>query len=221
MAVITFDDGYRNNLTDALPVLERYEVPATVYVSTGFVDGGVPYEYPLARAVSEGDSIDVTVAGKGISHRLTSRSSRVKAFREVAGVVKDSPEARRELVEELSVDEVGVSMMDADEVREIDDHPLVTVGAHGHRHLPLASLSDSEIEREVEVCTSELEDILGHSVSHFSYPYGSNDARVRASVRNAGYDTGVTTTQSYIRRRKLANKRYAIPRIDGSEIEFE
>lgn len=216
LAVVTFDDGYRNNLTDALPVLEEYGVPATIYVSTSFVDGGVPYEYPLVRAISDRDLINVTLAEKSISYQLTSQSSRVEAFREIAGAVKDSPEARRELVEELSVEEVGVSMMDADEIREIDEHPLVTVGAHGHRHLPLASLSDSEIEREVETCTSELENILGHSVSHFSYPYGSNDARVRASVRNAGYDTGVTTTQSYIQRNEAAERPYQLPRFDAS-----
>ena len=216
LAVITFDDGYRNNLTKALPILEKYEAPGTVYVSTEFIDGKAPYEFLLAGTVLQRDSIDVTVSGKRINRTFNTQTSRAEAFREIKQVAKRSRNSRQELLEKLSVEDAGVSMLSAEEIRELDEHPLATVGAHGHRHLPLASLSDSEIVQEVEKCTLVLEDILGHPVSHFSYPYGSNNAKVRQVVRDAGYKTAVATNPSYIKLQKIVEKKFSLPRFDGS-----
>jgi peptidoglycan/xylan/chitin deacetylase (PgdA/CDA1 family) len=216
LAVVTFDDGYRNNLTNAVPILERYGVPATVYVSTAFVNGEIPYEYVVADALLEKDSIDITLAGNEIREKLETPASRLRVFEKVKEVAKTSPEVRKEVSRKLSRDGTQVSMLDPDEIRELDTHPLTTVGAHGHQHLPLASVSESVVEQEIRECTAVLEDILGHGVSHFSYPYGSNDAGVRKRVREEGYKTAVTTEASYLKKQCLDRKRYELPRFDAS-----
>lgn len=216
LAVITFDDGYKNNLTNAVPVLEEYEVPATIYISTGFIDGGVPYEFGLSSAIREKESIHISVSGKDLDYDLRSRSSERKAFQEIKQVAKKSPDAREELSEKLSTAGVSVSMLESEEIRELGEHPLVTVGAHGYRHLPLASLSDEILREEIDKCTTDLERILGHKASHFSYPYGSNDETVREVVQNAGYETAVATNPSYIGLQDIPQNKFRLPRFDAS-----
>src|SRR5262245_29255477 len=57
-ACLTFDDGYRDNLTTLLPILEQHNVPATIFVTTGFIDRtALPLEYCLAYALEHRDTI--------------------------------------------------------------------------------------------------------------------------------------------------------------------
>jgi len=216
LAVVTFDDGYKNNLTNAVPILERYDMPATFYISTSFVNGKLPYEYVVADAVLTENSIDITLDGNQIHEKLESTSSRLTAFQKVKRLAKTSPEVRRDIFRKLPSGEGELSMLEPDDIRELDSHPLMTVGAHGHRHLPLASVSESTMENEIDQCTAAIEEILGHTVSHFSYPYGSNNAEVRKKVREVGYETAVTTNASYIKKKRLDNQKYKLPRFDAS-----
>jgi len=216
LAVVTFDDGYKNNLTNAVPVLKKHDVPATIYVSTGFIDDDVPYEYAVADKLIKSNSISISLSEEDISEKVDTAPSQMKTFQKIRRLARESPKVRRKISEKFSSEDTRVSMLDSDEVRELDSNPLITIGAHGHRHLPLASVSESVLEQEIEECTAVLEDILNHDVSHFSYPYGSKNAEVRQVVREHGYETAVTTEASYIRTEDIHKKRYALPRFDAS-----
>src|SRR5262249_35103811 len=77
-------------------------------------------------------------------------------------------------------------LLDLVQIREMDKYG-VQFGSHSLSHPSLTQLSDSELRREVFDSRSRLEDMLGHDVSCFAYPYGDLDARVRVAVADAGY----------------------------------
>lgn len=89
-------------------------------------------------------------------------------------------------------------LMDADTLRRLDADPLVTIGSHTMGHARLAGLPASDLEREVSGSRAALEDVLGHAVTAFCYPFGSVDAAALAAVRRAGYDSALTCERNRV-----------------------
>ncbi|HSX41296.1 MAG TPA: polysaccharide deacetylase family protein [Candidatus Saccharimonadales bacterium] len=87
----------------------------------------------------------------------------------------------------------GDSYLSWDEVRELDRSGLITIGAHTVDHEALATDSPADQQFEIFQGKAELESQLGHPVRHFAYPYGSFNNVTIALVRQAGFDTAVTT----------------------------
>jgi len=145
--LMTFDDGYRDNLTDVLPILESANVPALVFVTTEFVGARrLPVEVSLAliiRAISKLRTPEGRVLPCGddaAKRRLY--GSLCRTLRRKGGYWRD------EYLNELTVRN-GVALPDTDgsfltwdETRLLDRHPLVTVGAHTRSHPALNDLPD-------------------------------------------------------------------------------
>lgn len=95
--MVTFDDGYRDTLTRALPVLERYEVPATVYVSTGLLgsDAG-PFSFRLAAAFDDRSPADLDFSETPVDGIGPLPSSRREAYRALYSALKFEPPDVRE-----------------------------------------------------------------------------------------------------------------------------
>jgi peptidoglycan/xylan/chitin deacetylase (PgdA/CDA1 family) len=72
----------------------------------------------------------------------------------------------------------------------------VDIGSHTHTHRRLTNLSDAALREETTGSRKTLEDILGHRVRFFSFPFGGHDERVRGAVRDAGYEAAVTTRRA-------------------------
>jgi len=205
-AVITFDDGYANNLTLGLPVLRRYDVPATIYLTTGIIErGGRLWTTELQHALRQ-TRLDVLEIGDPRVDGPLGEPGRERTRRAVS--VKDllkllPVEERRQLAEAI-LDHVGrpeglddFRLMTPSEVSELDRAGLVTFGAHSRTHPILSSLSDSELEDEV--CGS-IEDVsrLDHVSSTFAYPNGQPrdyDERAIRLLKASGVEAGMSTRQ--------------------------
>lgn len=104
-----------------------------------------------------------------------------------------------------------------DEVRTLSKHPLVTIGAHTRSHVLLSRQSWRTAWEEIRISKQQLEEQIGKSVHHFSYPYGGDSIAVRQMVRWAGFEYGFTTQARRIDQLTAWNQ-YALPRIDIGDL---
>jgi peptidoglycan/xylan/chitin deacetylase (PgdA/CDA1 family) len=222
--LLTFDDGYQNNLTDALPVLEEHEVPCLIFVVTGFIDGSVyPYELELAEVVKHASVL--AIPDRSEPAEIQSLSRRQSLYRGLRLPLKPATRTEREAYMDRLArlndydrsDMQKEPLLNWDDVRELGNHPLVTIGAHTHSHVLLSRQSWQTAWEEITRSKQRLEEQIGERVRYFSYPYGGNSIAVRQMVRWAGFQFGFTTRARRMDRITDWN-RYALPRIDISEL---
>lgn len=194
--VITFDDGYADNVDCALPVLERYDAPFAIYVATALLeDGGDLWWLALERLVERSDTLDMPP----MARRFDTSSLRRKAaaLDEISRWVWVDIEQRVPLLREVlgceGIAGNGAGLSE-EQLRGLANHPLATIGGHTSGHRCLTSLDDSEAWRELMDNKRALEAICGRPVEHFAYPYGAGGEREAALVGKAGYKTAVTNS---------------------------
>jgi peptidoglycan/xylan/chitin deacetylase (PgdA/CDA1 family) len=207
-AAITFDDGYLDNFTVALPILRRYNVPVTVFVATGFLDGGRMWNDDIIEAVrcAPGPTLDWSRYGLGV-HEIGSADTRVRCYSDVLSKLKYADHAARatharEIASCAGVPEASTLMMTGLQVRELRRQG-VEIGAHTHTHPILNSIDDDAARREIDDGRARLEALLGEPVDLFAYPNGvpgkDFSARHVDMVRAAGFSAAVTTASGAAR----------------------
>lgn len=224
-AVVTADDGYRDNLLEALPVLERHKVPMTIYVAPALIDGTALMWWDIVEAIVAGnDSVAVATASGPVRLESVSDAQKLAANRWLHDhFSKRVAEADRDrVIIDLAVAH-GVdpdhprrdALMDWDEIARIAAHPLITIGAHTMHHYNLRRLDAAEALREMVGSADMLEARLGSRPRHLAYPYGYADAAGTREVdlaRRAGFDSAVTTRHGLLQPGHAAHV-HALPRI--------
>lgn len=205
-AVVTFDDGYRDNYEHALPVLKRHEVPFTIYASSGIVDASCELWWLAAEhIVAAVDRLEIDFEGHRETLACGTVDEKIAADRRLSRWLSAEldEQAQRRAIRHLA-DGVGLDLsllcrsvaMDWDELRRMAAEPLATIGAHTLGHHAVARLDAVEAERQIAEDTDRLEAELGVRPRHFAYPYGSPAAagpRDFAIAKKLGFRTAVTT----------------------------
>lgn len=201
-ACITFDDGYKDNFSVALPVLKRHGLVATFFIATGFLGGGRMWNDDIIEAVRvlPPDFIDWSEFGLD-RYDLTTHPGRLAAIGAVLGKLKYFPHRQREatareIAHRAGVDDRSKQMMSADDVRTLRAAGM-EIGGHTHTHPILKSLADSDAYSEIKQGKIELEMILSERVDVFAYPNGNPrlDLAPRhvEMLREAGFIAAATT----------------------------
>lgn len=219
---VTFDDGFSDTWAVAYPILAKYGVPATIYITTGFIDGtAYPYEFELASWIESQSQIHLEWDGYKYHWELHDRADQETCYREIKELTEPmSSSERTELLSRMT-EGTAVPTTDSDlfmrwdQLRELVDDPLITVGAHTDSHPLLTLLSSREALRDIETGKRKLERRLGQRVQHFSYPYGAYDAHTKQLVRACGFESAVTTTPRGINLENVDVM--AIPRLEIRE----
>jgi peptidoglycan/xylan/chitin deacetylase (PgdA/CDA1 family) len=221
---LTFDDGYRDNLEIAYPILKRHEAPFAIYVPSSFCERtGVLWWLVLEEAVLGAARLSVTREG-GLTHiDCATKTAKQAAFKELYWWMRALPpdaqmQAAAELAASGGVDPAAICeqlVMSWDELAELARDPLVTIGAHTVNHYPVSRLSADRAFEEMTAGADALEERLGARPRHFSYPYGDPSAagaRDFALAARAGFATAVTTRKGLIYEQH-ADHMTALPRV--------
>jgi peptidoglycan/xylan/chitin deacetylase (PgdA/CDA1 family) len=205
-AALTFDDGYRDNLEHALPILRRHEAPFTIFVPSAFADGkGELWWLVLERAIADNGAISFEL--DKCPHRFLCATPKAKAeaFDTVYWLLRNRDDERdlRRAVREIAFScDIDIDAMcrelcmDWGELREIADDPLVTIGAHTVTHPMLRKATDESVRAEMKIGAERIAAMLGERAVHFSFPVGdpgSAGPREFAIAAELGFRTAVTT----------------------------
>lgn len=212
---VTFDDGYVDNLYNAKPILEKHEIPATVFVCTGYAGREFWWD-ELERLVMS------SRADMGALRFRVGESQ--FAWNQPKGSVDAGADVRRKFCRALynflltlDVEEQnqsmstihtwsGVSSQDAtsrtlthEELLQLVDGGLIEIGAHTQHHPMLPQLS---LERQTEEILSSKQDLemwLGRQIDGFAYPNGKVNENAKRIVREAGFAFACTSLHDVIR----------------------
>ncbi|HHC73067.1 MAG TPA: polysaccharide deacetylase family protein [Thiotrichales bacterium] len=201
---ITFDDGYRNNHDVAWPIMKALGLPATIFVSTGFLDGGCMWNDQVILAVHRcpASKLDLSDLGLG-NHQLGGTAERRRVIDTLLRRIKYMPlRQRNEVLPVINERCASVPptdlMMTSDQVRSLANEG-VEIGGHTVNH-PILHCEDTEtVEWEIRTGKRRLEEIVGHPIDSFAYPNGAPGVdftrRDVEIVRHCGFRRAVTTRQ--------------------------
>lgn len=224
--VITIDDGYKDTIQYALPILEKYKTPATVYINTCFPDEKEEIWWvEIADILSLEDRISIRLNGKDNYWYLRDTDEKITCFNEFIQLVRQSSHNKSVIMSQLRKNEVRSSKVDMkyaldwDEIRKLDKNSLITIGAHTHNHLTLPKLPMHEVEYEMLYSKKRLEEELGHCIEHFAYPFGgiqhAGDREVELAAK-CGFKTAVTIKSAGVHK-EHKDHLYSLPRYAVSE----
>jgi peptidoglycan/xylan/chitin deacetylase (PgdA/CDA1 family) len=196
---LSFDDGYRDNLTRALPLLEEHGARATFYLTAGWIEHRtIPWWDAVAHALSHTRrTVLDSFAGDAGPILLATRTDRVRALERLAPrfrVPLAERDARvRSLRERLGVENApACELATWDEARVLTRTPM-EIGAHTLNHPHLTTLTPAEQEREMEGSVALIAERLGVRPRGLAYPGGDHDAETLAAAGRSGLDYAATT----------------------------
>ncbi|HEX3738075.1 MAG TPA: polysaccharide deacetylase family protein [Solirubrobacterales bacterium] len=228
---ISFDDGYADNLSNAVPRLAGTGLPATVFVASGWVGTRrMAWWDELALQLLATPTAPATFVGAGRSWATGSPAERGETYRvlleESAGMAAP---ARDALLEELrawagrdgAAGEDMRALSDA-ELIELSGRPGITIGAHTRHHPSLARRPPAEQAAELRAGREDLADRLGSAPALFAYPFGARgrdyDHTTVRAVAAAGFVAAVATDPGPVSR---LSPRLELPRILIGDLEPE
>lgn len=185
----TFDDGYADNLTHALPVFEKYNAPFALFLATGYPDHKIIlWWYLLENLVLNNNRIEFKEDGEIYLYDTLTNDEKAVAFTNIRRHIMNSNQAN--LLSRLKaifsadnfdlIDLTKKLALSWEQVMELSNHPLVTIGAHTVNHLALSKLIEYEAIAEINESIKIIERKTGKPVLYLAYPFGNSaEAGVR------------------------------------------
>jgi peptidoglycan/xylan/chitin deacetylase (PgdA/CDA1 family) len=185
--VITFDDGYEDNYTHAFPVLKKFRVSATFFLTSSFIDSKKIFwwdaMFHALRQMKPAERYNGEAISGFISGLWDAREEEIaQALRQMensAGVNTEECLARNR-------------MLSWHQVREMKDSGM-TFGSHSRTHVNLNRVAKPRLMEELLASKREIERNLGEEVLFFAYPGGSFSERTNDAVVECGYRCACST----------------------------
>jgi peptidoglycan/xylan/chitin deacetylase (PgdA/CDA1 family) len=199
---ITFDDGYEDNLLVALPLLKQFDIPATFFIATDFIDGNLMWNDYVWESVRQTKNSALDLHQIGLTHyHFNSSLERRQVGNQIIQAIKYLPPTQRlqmakHIAEIANCHHTQGLMMNSEQLAMLNRSGM-HIGAHTQSHPILASLTQQAARVEIKASKDILERILGESVDLFAYPNGKPEqdytARDVQLVREAGFKAAVST----------------------------
>lgn len=220
VAAVTFDDAYLDNLTAAKPVLDSLDIPATLFVPTGWIGDPRPMWWDrLAHALLAADLLPETLEfhaeGQDFTWRepdankrgSAGKSARSRLHQGIWSAMRKLPndDSRHAVMDSLvgilGTDETAVAdarPMNAAELRDITASGRVSIGSHAVTHPTLPGLGREEKAWEIEQSAEQCRQLFGERPAAFAYPYGDLDVESVELVRASGYSLACSIREDLV-----------------------
>jgi peptidoglycan/xylan/chitin deacetylase (PgdA/CDA1 family) len=215
-AVLTFDDGYRDNVSVALPILERHNAPFMMYVPTGAPTRSMQsWWLGLRKLFLSRDKVAIDALGR--QFRCSDIRSKISALTEVTEWVHQDYRRGAMLAPTFKLNGISLAalndeyFLDERELSILARHSLASIGGHSTSHPALSTLDSASARAELADNRDYLENLLQLSVRHVAYPYGACGPREEHLASEAGFHTATTTRQGRLYDHKVNH--FALPRI--------
>jgi peptidoglycan/xylan/chitin deacetylase (PgdA/CDA1 family) len=236
---ITFDDGYADNLHNAQPLLDAFDLPATIFITTGILTrtrefwwdeleqmllNDRPLPHKLVLATTAGERIWHVTSEPENQNMKTMRAwegepgSRMALFHDIWESMLRLPRDEQDSVLEqlLASSESTLTVrpshrsLSAGEIKAISQHGLIDIGAHTVSHPLLTAHSENVQRQEIEDSKSQLEGLTGNQISCFAYPFGDHSETSARLTRELGFECACTTVENTVWR---FSDPYRMPRL--------
>ncbi|MFN4343283.1 MAG: polysaccharide deacetylase family protein [Azonexus sp.] len=228
-AAITFDDGYADNYTNALPILKKHGLCATFFIATGFLDGGKMWNDIIIESIRNYRSaeLDLSHVKLGTFHTATLEDKK-RTIMEILMSLKYRPIDERTTTAYEVANAIGAElptnlMMTHSQLLAMHKEGM-QIGAHTVSHPILSKTPLQEARREISESKTQLEQLLGEKISLFAYPNGKAGVDFHPEharlVQELGFDAAVTTDWGTAHR---CTNAYTLPRFtpwDKSRTRF-
>ena len=200
--LVTFDDGWLDNLSVALPILERHRMPATVFVASSVLDAAddiwwhdiVVFGWNSGRLGTAGFADFRRAIGlASLNPAENAWRSGVTLLDVIVAAARLDSTARDRFLRPLSQAHHFApprQMLDRATFEQLARHPLIEIGAHGHNHLPMTYVEDAK--PELTIPREQLKSRTGKSaddeITSLSFPHGRYDQRLVDQARDLGYE---------------------------------
>lgn len=204
---VTFDDGYADNFHNAMPVLEKYDISSTFFVSTEHLGTNELFWWDVLegmfRACRQGKIC--------LGNRTFDKENLQAAHSFLRGLL---PEERSALLceamkhQELSENIKGRRALSLEELQQLSESPLVTIGVHTVTHSSLSHEPKSLQRQEIATSKARLEELIGKGVHVLSYPFGDYNEETMVILNECGIKKAFTVTSGL----EFGKGKFEIPR---------
>lgn len=224
-AVLTFDDGYADNFLHALPLLEKYNIPATFFITTEHI--GTSREFWWDHLASDYANCDTHFYIPEIEEKVSKSDYSYKKLADLILNLKN-PEKEKWLETFESLNQIafkardGYRSMSASELKTLANHPLADIGLHTHHHYLLGTLSEEEQKKELLLSIEKLQDLIGKPIDYFALPHGSYNETTEKLAKEMGLKGILLANNGYSNStNKLSGKmnRIFMPDLIGKPLE--
>lgn len=198
---ITFDDGYADNYTNALPILQKFNLTATFFIASGFLDGGRMWNDTVIESIRnlKIPILDLNEIGFG-EFEISNQNQKCQAAHDIIQKIKHLPfDERSRYVEYIATQSQNLPndlMMTSQQLRSLHQSGM-EIGGHTVNHPILAKLDEQAVAVEIIENKMKLENLLNNKIRYFAYPNGKLEKDYLLEhvdiVKQHGYQAAVTT----------------------------
>jgi peptidoglycan/xylan/chitin deacetylase (PgdA/CDA1 family) len=198
---ITFDDGYADNYTNALPILQQFNLKATFFIASGFLDGGRMWNDTVIEAVrnNESSTLNLNEIGLGEFH-TSNQNQKCQAAHDIIQKIKHLTfDERSRYVEYIATRSQNLPndlMITSVQLKKLHESGM-EIGGHTVNHPILAKLDEQSVAAEIIENKNFLENLLKNKIRYFAYPNGKLEKDYTLEhvgiVKQHGYQAALTT----------------------------
>jgi len=203
---ITFDDGFRDNYEIAYPILRKYNIPVTIFLTTSYIDSGTALWFIKLRYIfmkTEKTELRLRLDDKNILLPMHTKEAKFTASDRVMAYLKSCLDEQRLSLLDRLCDELEVNdfqglynlMLTWDQIKEMSKNDI-SFGAHTVNHPILSRISIEMAEREIQESKKNIEEKLGNPITSFAYPFGKKaqySSDLFPVLEKLGFKCAVTT----------------------------